>query len=84
MEQVEIEMSSKGQIVIPAEMRKRFGLTRGDKFVAWSKDDLILLKPVIKLSSLRGKYKLRGGTRELAKLRSEDLRLEKERTGERR
>jgi AbrB family looped-hinge helix DNA binding protein len=37
-------MSSKGQIVIPEEIRKRLGLKTGDKFLVMSDKDVVILK----------------------------------------
>jgi AbrB family looped-hinge helix DNA binding protein len=38
------KMSSKGQIVIPEEIRKRLGLKTGDKFLVMSDKDVVILK----------------------------------------
>ena len=40
------KMSSKGQIVIPEEIRKRLGLKTGDKFLVVGDDDVIILKSI--------------------------------------
>ena len=37
-------MSSKGQVVIPQEVRKRLGLQIGARFVVVGKDDVVILK----------------------------------------
>jgi AbrB family looped-hinge helix DNA binding protein len=37
-------MSSKGQIVIPEEVRNRFGLKTGDKFLVMGDKDVVILK----------------------------------------
>jgi AbrB family looped-hinge helix DNA binding protein len=37
-------MSSKGQIVIPEEIRIRMGLHSGDQFIAVSENDVVILK----------------------------------------
>jgi len=39
-------LSSRGQVVLPASIRKRLGLTAGTQFVVISDDENILLKPV--------------------------------------
>ncbi|MFA4820270.1 MAG: AbrB/MazE/SpoVT family DNA-binding domain-containing protein [Candidatus Aenigmatarchaeota archaeon] len=45
MEEFEVtKMSSKGQIVIPQEMRERMKLGEGSKFVVIGTDDTIVLK----------------------------------------
>jgi len=37
-------MSSKGQVVIPEEIRKRLGLTAGVRFVVVGDEDVLILK----------------------------------------
>jgi len=38
------KMTSKGQIVIPEEIRKRLGLKSGDKFLVVGDGDVVILK----------------------------------------
>jgi AbrB family looped-hinge helix DNA binding protein len=38
------KMSSKGQIVIPEEVRNRLGLKTGDKFLVMGDRDIVILK----------------------------------------
>jgi AbrB family looped-hinge helix DNA binding protein len=38
------KMSSKGQVVIPEEIRKTLGLKTGSKFVVVGEDDVVILK----------------------------------------
>ena len=38
------KMSSKGQIVIPEEIRNRLGLKTGDKFLVMGDKDIVILK----------------------------------------
>ena len=40
------KMSSKGQVVIPEEIRKRFGLKSGSQFVVVGEKDTIILKAI--------------------------------------
>ena len=40
-------MSSKGQVVIPEDVRRRLGLKAGSQFVVVAGDDAVILKPVI-------------------------------------
>jgi AbrB family looped-hinge helix DNA binding protein len=40
-------MSSKGQVVIPEDVRRRLGLKAGSQFVVVAGDDAVMLKPVI-------------------------------------
>jgi AbrB family looped-hinge helix DNA binding protein len=39
-------MSSKGQVVIPEEIRNRLNLKNGSRFVVVGKDDVIILKTI--------------------------------------
>ncbi len=49
-----VRLSSKGQIVIPAEIRKYFKLDEGDRLLIEKKNRDIVIKPVAKLSRLKG------------------------------
>ncbi len=40
------KMSSKGQVVIPEEVRKRLGLEAGSQFVVLGHDDTVILKSI--------------------------------------
>lgn len=40
-------MSSKGQVVIPEDIRKRLKLKSGSRFVVLGKDDVIILKTIV-------------------------------------
>jgi len=40
------KLSSKGQVVIPEEVRKRLGLKVGDPFIVIGDDDVIILKSI--------------------------------------
>jgi AbrB family looped-hinge helix DNA binding protein len=44
------KMSSKGQIVIPEEIRDRLGLKNGDKFLVMGEKDIVILKTLAKPS----------------------------------
>ena len=39
-------MSSKGQVVIPENVRRRLGLTPGQQFVVMGEDDVVILKSI--------------------------------------
>ena len=45
-----LTVSSKGQVVLPAEMRKQLSISSGDKLAAYASGDIIMLK-VIKMPS---------------------------------
>jgi AbrB family looped-hinge helix DNA binding protein len=40
------KMSSKGQVVIPEDIRKRLNLTTGSQFVIMGEDDIVILKAI--------------------------------------
>jgi len=40
------KMSSKGQVVIPEEVRKQLGLDAGTQFIVVGEDDVVILKMV--------------------------------------
>ena len=40
------KMSSKGQVVIPEEIRKRLGLNAGDRFIVLGEKDTVILKAI--------------------------------------
>ena len=46
METQVLTVSTKGQIALPAGMRKQLSITTGNKLVAYTNGDCIILKPV--------------------------------------
>jgi len=66
-----VKLSSKGQIVIPARIRKALGLAAGDSLLVEQKHEVVLLKPATKLAKLRGIDSLEGASEELDELREE-------------
>jgi AbrB family looped-hinge helix DNA binding protein len=50
------QLSSKGQIVIPAEFRERYGLAAGTRVAIEAQGDCIVLRPITEafIESLRG------------------------------
>lgn len=68
-------MSSKGQIVIPAKIRKRLGIVKSDRLMLEEKKDGILLKPFVKLSAFKGAFPIEGGSASILKMRAEDERI---------
>lgn len=66
-----VRLSSKGQIVIPAKIRKELKLSKGDKLLVERRGDVIVLRPVVRLSELRGVDRLEGASREIEKIRKE-------------
>lgn len=63
----ETTITSKGQLVIPAEIRRRYGIKPGQKFKVLEEEGTIRLIPIItmKLEDARGSLKTRKTTRAL-------------------
>ncbi|MHA1505868.1 MAG: AbrB/MazE/SpoVT family DNA-binding domain-containing protein [Candidatus Asgardarchaeia archaeon] len=66
-----VKLSSKGQIVIPAKIRRELNLSKGDKLLLERKGDTIILKPIVKLSKLRGVDRIEEASEEIEKMREE-------------
>lgn len=71
-----IQVSSKGQIVIPYRIRRRLRISPKTALRIKEEDGDILIKPVVMLSRLRGKFK-GVNTADVRKAREEDKALEK-------
>ena len=75
--------NNKGQVVIPAWLRKQFHIENGTKAVVEATPDGILLKPVtvVSIRRLRGILKRKAGgktfAKEWAEHKREELELEK-------
>ena len=41
-----LTVSSKGQIALPVEMRRRLSIRQGDKYAVFENGDVIVLKPI--------------------------------------
>ncbi len=52
-----ISVTSKGQIALPIKMRRKLTINAGDKLIAYTYDNSIILKPIKmpKLEELKGK-----------------------------
>ena len=61
---METKATSKGQIVIPADLRRRFGIKAGTRVSIRvdEKENTIVLKPITRdyIHSLRGKFRGKG------------------------
>ena len=64
----------KGQIVIPASLRKKYGIKDGTKIIVTDIGDAIILKPVTEhyLRNLQGSLKGKGGLKVLLDERHKD------------
>ncbi|MGB7788169.1 AbrB/MazE/SpoVT family DNA-binding domain-containing protein [Methanoregula sp.] len=73
-----VTLSSKGQIVIPSKVRKKFSLKEGDSLVIMEEDDAICLRPLVNLPELWGVDKLKNTGITLREIREEwDHELDK-------
>ena len=86
MERTETRATEKGQIVIPAPLRKKYGIKKGTRIQIYEQGDQIVLNPLspevirAKLQKLRGIVK--GGpslTKELEAERARDKEKEERR-----
>lgn len=67
MEKLEVtSLSSRGQVVIPQEIRDKLNLHAGEKFIVIGEDDTVILKK-LEVPSFKGFDKLLKKTREFAK-----------------
>jgi AbrB family looped-hinge helix DNA binding protein len=68
----------KGQIVIPASLRKKYGIKNGTKIIVTDIGDAIVLKPVTEqyLKNLQGSLKGKGGLKTLLEERRKDTERE--------
>ena len=64
----------KGQIVIPATLRRKYGIKNGTKIIVTDNGDSITLKPVTEqyLINLQGSLKGKGGLKVLVEARRKD------------
>ena len=69
----------KGQIVIPAALRRKYGIKNGTKIIVTDIGDAIVLKPVTEqyLRNLQGSLKGKGGLKVLIEERRSDKEREK-------
>jgi AbrB family looped-hinge helix DNA binding protein len=69
----------KGQIVIPASLRRKYGIKNGTKIIVTDNGDSITLKPVTEqyLKNLQGSLKGRGGLKILVEEHRKDREREK-------
>ena len=66
-----VTLSSKGQIVIPSKVRKKFSLKEGDSLAIVEEKDAIRLQPLVNLSELWGIDKLKNTETMLKEMRKE-------------
>ncbi len=51
-------MSTKGQVIIPASTRKKYGLKKGERLIIIEEKDHIKIMPKVRLTDLCGSVKL--------------------------
>lgn len=68
----------KGQVVIPAELRRKYGIKAGTKITFIDNDDAIIIKPVTEetIKRLRGSLKGKGVLKALMDERRKDIERE--------
>jgi AbrB family looped-hinge helix DNA binding protein len=80
MEMVDMEtyVTVKGQIVIPAALRRKYGIKNGTKIIVTDNGDAIILKPMTEqyLRNLQGSLKGKGGLKVLLDERRKDKERE--------
>ncbi len=72
-------MSTKGQIIIPARLRKKYGLKRGQELVFIEEDSYIIIKPRKKWTDLCGSVKSERTMEEVNKIIEEMRKDDEER-----
>ena len=55
----------------PAKKKRELNLSKGDKLLLERKGDTIILKPIVKLSKLRGVDRIEEASEEIEKMREE-------------
>ncbi len=69
-------VGAKGQVVIPKELRARFGIEPGDEVSFWDCEDHVALRPVRSPETLRGRFRGLGLAADLAAERHAERRRE--------
>ncbi len=80
---METSITIKGQVVIPAQIRRRLGLKKGTKIFVEERDGEIVLRPINReyFQKMSGILKGGGLTKALERSRREDLKREEEKIG---
>ena len=74
-------MTSKGQVVIPARLRRKYGLKEGTRLTFAEEEGRFVVQPVTKeyISSFRGIFKLKPGEKSAVQEHLEDRAKERAR-----
>jgi AbrB family looped-hinge helix DNA binding protein len=72
-------VTSKGQLVVPARIRRRFGIKPGTRINFVEEGDRIIFQPVTReyISSFRGMFKRKPGEKSMVQELIEERRAEK-------
>jgi len=75
---METYATTKGQIVIPSSLRRKYGIKIGTKILVYDEGDRIILKPVTEqyLKGLQGMLKGKGALKALLQERAKDRERE--------
>lgn len=75
---MKVRVTSKGQITIPAALRRKYGIKNGTRIIVTEVGNAIVLKPVTEqyLRNLQGSLKGRGGLKVLTGERINDRQKE--------
>jgi antitoxin PrlF len=75
---MKVHVSAKGQMVIPASLRQKYGIKKGTKIIVLDNENSIILKPVNEqyFARLRGSLKGKGVLRTLLEERRKDKEKE--------
>ena len=73
-------VTSKGQLLIPSRIRRRFGIKPGTRIVFVEEGDRIIFQPVTReyINSFCGVFKLKPGEKSVVQEHLEERRAEKE------
>ncbi|MGH3909090.1 MAG: AbrB/MazE/SpoVT family DNA-binding domain-containing protein [Pseudonocardiaceae bacterium] len=65
-------VGTKGQVVIPQQLRRQLGISPGDEVKFWRDGDHLAIRPVGIRSPLRGRFASEALTGDLERARTED------------
>jgi AbrB family looped-hinge helix DNA binding protein len=73
-------VTSKGQLVVPSRIRRRFGIKPGTRINFVEEGDRIIFQPVTReyIRSFRGMFKLKPGEKSVVQEHLEERRAERE------
>jgi len=73
-------VTSKGQLVVPSRIRRRFGIKPGTRINFVEEGDRIIFQPVTReyIHSFRGMFKLKPGEKSVVQEHLEERRAERE------